>query len=114
MQPFSSGLSEICMSQATTISPALSLKSIDRVISFHKILQNILVFSIITWFDVFFDKIIQIRWANILFSIFIVVIRKSMMDLFPEDSALVKKIRQKTVIANYLDVRYIHKTNKSQ
>ena len=44
------------MSQATTILPALSLKSIDRVISFHKISQNILVFSIISWFDAFWDK----------------------------------------------------------
>ena len=44
------------MSQATTILSAISLKSINRVISFHKILQNILVFSIIFWFDVFWDK----------------------------------------------------------
>ena len=31
----------------------VSLKPIDRVISFHKLLQNILVFSIITRFDLF-------------------------------------------------------------
>ena len=44
------------VSQATTILSAISLKSINLVISFHKILQNILVFSIIFWFDVFWDK----------------------------------------------------------
>ena len=31
----------------------VSLKPIDRVISFHKLLQNILVFSIIARFDIF-------------------------------------------------------------
>ena len=35
------------ISQATTILPAFSLKSIDRVFSFQNILQNILVFSMI-------------------------------------------------------------------
>ena len=44
------------ISQATKILSAFSLKSIECVVSLNKTLQNILVFSIITWFDVFWDQ----------------------------------------------------------